>query len=84
MCPHYREPTAEEIAEDQRETDAAVSRMMKASKVISEVKREHAGKSWYGVKTCPVCGGRLHMSHSGYNGHVHGKCETENCLNWME
>lgn len=33
---------------------------------------------------CPVCKGKLHLSRSGYNGHVHGHCETEDCVSWME
>lgn len=36
------------------------------------------------VIECPKCQGRLHMFQSSYNGHVHGKCETEDCLQWME
>lgn len=36
------------------------------------------------VVNCPQCGGRLHLSQSAYNGHVHGKCETEGCVAWME
>jgi hypothetical protein len=83
-CEKYAEPSKEEIAAYEAETEAAIARMMKATAVISEVKREHRGKSWSGVKECPVCGGRLHMSHSGYNGHVHGKCETKDCIAWIE
>ena len=36
------------------------------------------------VIECPMCKGKLHMFQSSYNGHIHGKCETENCLFWME
>lgn len=32
---------------------------------------------------CPKCGGRLDYSISGYNNHIHGKCETDGCLGWM-
>ena len=44
--------------------------------------REPIGKAE--VIECPVCKGRLHLSQSGYNGHVRGKCETKDCLNWIE
>ncbi len=37
-----------------------------------------------GVVECPCCKSRLHLSQSSYNGHVHGKCETEGCVSWME
>jgi hypothetical protein len=36
------------------------------------------------VIECPKCKGRLHLSQSSYNGHVHGRCETEGCVSWME
>lgn len=36
------------------------------------------------VMECPQCKGRLHLSQSSYNGHVHGRCETEGCVSWME
>jgi len=36
------------------------------------------------VVECPACKGRLHLSQAAYNGHVHGKCETDGCVSWME
>ena len=36
------------------------------------------------VVKCPICNGRLHLSQSSYNGHCHGRCETEGCVSWME
>ena len=36
------------------------------------------------VLECPICKGKLHVSQSSYNGHVHGKCETDGCVSWME
>lgn len=33
---------------------------------------------------CPVCEGKLHLAQAAYNGHVHGQCETKNCVSWME
>ena len=39
----------------------------------------------HGIEVCPQCGGKLHWTRAiSYNGHVHAKCETENCLAWME
>ena len=37
-----------------------------------------------GVVECPACKGKLHLSQSSYNGHVHGNCETTGCVSWME
>ena len=36
------------------------------------------------VVDCPICKGKLHLSQSSYNGHVHGQCETNGCVEWME
>lgn len=38
-----------------------------------------------GVMACPICKtGQLHYSRSSYNGHVHGSCTNNDCVNWME
>jgi len=33
---------------------------------------------------CPKCEGDLHWSRASLNGHVWGKCKTENCLSWVQ
>jgi len=51
-------------------------------KAISECKKEEKAQ---GQIKCPKCGGILNYTCAiDYNGHVHGKCETENCLQWMQ
>ena len=37
-----------------------------------------------GVIDCPTCRGRLHWSRAPENGHVWGKCETEECVAWIQ
>ena len=39
---------------------------------------------WQDMVECPVCKGKLHLSHAAVNGHVWGKCETAGCVEWME
>lgn len=51
--------------------------------------RWHGTPSHYysgsGEMACPVCnGGKLQYSRSGYNGHVHARCSTADCVAWME
>jgi hypothetical protein len=43
-------------------------------------------KGGSGVIDCPVCGGKetLKFSRASYNGHIHARCTTENCVAWME
>ena len=53
--------------------------MMIARKSIIETKKEK------GSIECPKCKGKLLFSVAiNYNGHVHARCTTENCLAWME
>jgi hypothetical protein len=84
-CPKYAEPTAAEIAEDEAETERLIARMMAVGPTMAKIKKEHAGQNWSGVLPCPVCGkANLHVVHVAYNGHVRAKCETADCVNFME
>jgi hypothetical protein len=82
-CDKREVPTAEEAAAEEREmqkrfSDTITARL--AIVVATDGKRGVAGKI-----DCPVCNnGKLHYSVSGYNGHIHAKCSTENCVAWME
>lgn len=37
-----------------------------------------------GTIECPVCKGRLAWARDSHNGHLHGQCETDGCLRWMQ
>ena len=38
-----------------------------------------------GEMACPICSsGKLSYQISAVNGHIAAKCETENCVQWME
>jgi hypothetical protein len=84
-CPFYAEPSDDEVQKDREELDAAMKRTMAAIKVASEWRvRPKPQADRIEVIECPCCKGRLHLSQSAYNGHVHGKCETDGCVSWME
>lgn len=83
-CDKYTEPSNEEVEKFDRVMRAASERMMKLIPFISRLKSEHKGKSWEGIETCPICSGKLHVTHASINGHVWGSCETENCVRWAE
>jgi hypothetical protein len=87
-CEHFDALTAEEIEQQEADFEKAMEKSMRrmtlVAPIITAMKKKYKGKSVKGVKTCPVCQGKLHLSHSGYNGHVWGKCETDGCLSWME
>lgn len=37
-----------------------------------------------GTIECPHCKGRLTWIRDRFNGHLHGQCETDGCLRWMQ
>jgi hypothetical protein len=89
-CDLYEEPTAEEIAADEAEWEAIAAksdRQMKAVEpLVLQIKRDNERVSATGVADCPACGGagKLRWGIVGYNGHVHMRCETEDCISFME
>lgn len=83
-CPHLQRPTAEEITAHEEWVEGRMSKMALVFKAIEPWRKKHKGKSAQEVVECPACKGRLHLSISSYNGHVHGKCETDGCVSWME
>lgn len=82
MLRHW--PTEAEIAKGVAEHEAAVAKIAHVLPIIAKVKREHFKENWHGTDTCPVCGGTLHLRIAKINGHVWGRCETADCLSWME
>lgn len=83
-CEHLRCPTPDEIAADEAWTAARIAKLTSVMVGISDWRKRHQGKSHAEVVECPACKGRLHLSIAAYNGHVHGKCETADCVSWME
>ena len=85
-CPFYQEPADEQVHASRTESDAASARtVVVAIKLAAQwrvcPKPSHDRAE---VVECPVCKGRLHLSQSAYNGHVRGKCETDDCVEWVE
>lgn len=84
-CPHLELPTAEEVAADRAALDEQMRKTMLALQAVYAWRvRQRPQQDRREVVECPVCRGRLHLSKSAYNGHVHGRCETEGCVAWME
>lgn len=82
-CPHWVRKTREQAEKRADEIEAAIKRMTVAWPIIAEWKKKKPiGKAE--IIECPACKGRLHLSQAASNGHVHGKCETNGCLSWME
>jgi hypothetical protein len=82
-CPHWVRRTREYAEKRADGIEDSIKRMTIIGPVVSQWrKKQPIGKSE--VIECPACKGRLHLSQSSYNGHVHGKCETKDCVSWME
>lgn len=83
-CPKLRRPTTEEIAAHKEWSDRRMVTFITVMKAIAPWRGKHKGHSHSEVVECAACKGRLHLSIAAYNGHVHGQCETEGCVSWME
>ena len=77
-------PNEQEVAAHVASMEAHMEKMRLAFKIVAAIKKEHRGKGWQGIVECPACNGNLRLSHTALNGHVWGKCETKDCLSWME
>lgn len=82
-CASAQWPTREEAEAYVAKSEAGIERIGTCLKAI---KAKH-GKA-RGIQDsmpCPNnCGGTLHYSIAGVNGHVWGTCSTEGCAQWMQ
>ena len=84
-CPFYQEPTSEQVQADREEDEAHLAKTFAGIKVAGAWRvRPKPAADRFEVVECPICKGRLHLRQSAYNGHVHGRCETEACVSWIE
>lgn len=90
-CDEREFPTKEEAQEHKRRQSQWVQNFNKAIELIQKKHKvdiewenpSNKNKTVQGTIECPVCKGDLNYSVSSYNGHIWGKCKTEDCLNWM-
>lgn len=83
-CEKFCEPTDEEIAKYEEQINQD-SKLYRASIVLaSRIRLYHSGENWSGKMDCPVCKGKVSVSISASNDHTRGKCETKDCLQWIE
>ena len=82
LCSKWERRSLEHAEARADSMEKSMTRMTVVMPVVSEWRKKPFGKQE--VIECPVCKGKLHLSQSSYNGHVHGKCETPNCVACME
>lgn len=84
-CSHRKEPTDEQVEESCRESEKLLQKMVSGLNIAADWRIEPKPlEDRREIVECPACKGKLHLFQSSYNGHVHGKCETKDCLSWME
>ena len=83
-CDKYKEPTAADIAANRAKRKADKKQVQKIFLLIDRLKTQNRGKDWAGMQVCPICKQQLFVQHFGESGRTWGKCETPNCIAWLE
>lgn len=85
ICPHWIRRTRESGEAIADAWEKAMRQMEFVDPVVSQWRMNPKPKQdRREVIECPACKGKLTLTQSSYNGHVHGHCATENCVSWME
>lgn len=70
---------------NEKDYEIKFEKILQARKAITD---KHGGKPKVFIVDemgCPICGdGKLRYSISSVNGHIHGRCNGQNCVSWME
>jgi hypothetical protein len=77
-CPSKVYMSDQEVADHEQKIATLIGHLGQCDQAIAK----QSGSA--GTITCPKCGGTLHWSRAGNNGHVWGSCETNGCLRWVE
>lgn len=83
-CEKLRLPTPEEVALHEEWVRLRMEKHAIVATAVNPWRKLHFGQRFAEVIECPACKGRLHLSIEGRKGHIHGRCETEGCVSWME
>lgn len=83
-CDQFEDFTQEELQAIEDDFKEIEDMFETVQPVIDKIKIDHRNKNWEGIVECPICKGTLHITHVAINGHTCGKCETKECISWME
>jgi hypothetical protein len=85
LCPKWERRSLEHAEKRADQIEETMERMKIVMPVVSKWRvKPKPQNDRREIIECPKCQGRLHLSQSSYNGHVHGHCETQGCVSWME
>ena len=91
-CKGYREPTFGEILESKEKHERWFVKIMGQTNrtravIIDYIKQNNALNSDFsGQIPCPICKeGQVNFTYAGaYNQHIHARCDSSSCVQWME
>jgi hypothetical protein len=91
-CPKQSFKTPTELDAEAAEIDAEAEKSIRRIMVVRPAILNHVGvkesgkpvNDLAGKMPCPVCSKTLHYSVSSYNGHIHARCESDDCVSFME
>jgi len=85
-CLDFREPTQAELDQNKAEITVMIARVGKSrAAIVAYCEENKRSRGTKGEIPCPICQvGILQFSRSAYNGHIHARCNTMKCVNFME
>jgi len=84
-CDKRRAVTPQEAQAEHDAFDAWLEKMNTALPIVAECKEITAkGGDTSFSRICPVCGLELRIQVSTYNLHARVRCQTDNCIFWIE
>jgi hypothetical protein len=88
LCEKIEHMTLAEAEDLENKHEASANRLvacLSAAKDHAKSNGYGRGRGGFGSLPCPTgCGGTLQYSVASVNGHMHGRCTTPGCVNWME
>jgi len=83
LCPKWERYTREQGEAYADDVERSLRKLTIAGPFIAAWRKKGPQGKAESVE-CPVCKGKLHLSQSGYNGHVRAHCETADCISFIE
>lgn len=86
VCEKFRERTTESAVDYANTVEKSMEQFLTTLPWIGKIKEQCQGKKTdqQGIDTCPVCSKRIGWSWTPDNGHMSARCETEDCVNFIE
>lgn len=87
LCTACQYPSEKEIKDSDRELGEHIQKMTAVRRaIVADIKAKNAAnRSFSSMIDCPLCDGKVSYSYAGsYNRHIHARCSTAGCVNWIE